>query len=154
MGYVQPVETSARDLADFDIDEFEREFGSADMSRGIFGFDSGHGKSKTSHQLIGGAAAWAAFKWYENWKRNTKGEKVNHSFIKKMLTAVAVAQVIKIAEKRSSSFQEGVSRDLAVEQAVRDIGRISDIKYSGPDTSHVYSDVHGGEADSFNAGRY
>ncbi|KAJ2798660.1 hypothetical protein H4R20_004743 [Coemansia guatemalensis] len=52
---IQVHENSARDLADFDMNAFEREFGMAgdDMNRGIFGFDTGRGESKKSHQLIG-----------------------------------------------------------------------------------------------------
>ncbi|KAJ2079179.1 hypothetical protein H4R24_003954 [Coemansia sp. RSA 988] len=153
---IQVHENSARDLVDFNMDAFEQEFGMAgdDMNRGIFGFDTGRGESKKSHQLIGGAAAWAAFKWYENWKLNTKGEKVNHSFIKKALTAFAVAQVIKISEQKSSAFQQGTSRDVAIQEATRNISRIADIKYPDYNTGHQYHEIHGGEADSFNAGGY
>ncbi|KAJ2610767.1 hypothetical protein H4S08_003458 [Coemansia sp. RSA 1365] len=149
-------ENSARDLEDFDMNAFEREFGIAgdDVNRGIFGFDTGRGESKKSHQLIGGAAAWAAFKWYENWKLNTKGEKVNHSFIKKALTAFAVAQVIKISEQKSSGFQHGMTRDVAIQEATRNISRIADIKYPDYNTGYQYQETHGGEADSFNAGAY
>ncbi|KAJ2338316.1 hypothetical protein GGF43_006910, partial [Coemansia sp. RSA 2618] len=46
---------------DFNMDEFEREFGGDAGERGLFSGFGGHGKSKTSHQLIGGAAAWAAY---------------------------------------------------------------------------------------------
>ncbi|KAJ2748867.1 hypothetical protein IWQ56_007353 [Coemansia nantahalensis] len=153
LGDIQPEESSKRDLDGFDMDAFEREFGSADGSRGMFGLGGGSGKSKTTHQLIGGAAAWAAFNWYENWKKNTKGEKVNHSFIKKLLTAVAVSQAIKIAEKRSSTFQEGLhTRDLAIKEATRNISLISSTRYSEysqPNTGYQYNQYSYGEAANF-----
>ncbi|PIA14916.1 hypothetical protein COEREDRAFT_93567 [Coemansia reversa NRRL 1564] len=153
---LQVHENSARDLAEFDMDAFAREFGTAgdSVNRGIFGFDTGRGESKKSHQLIGGAAAWAAFKWYENWKLNTKGEKVNHSFIKKALTAFAVAQVIKISEQKSSGFQHGMTRDIAIQEATRNISRIADIKYPDYNTGYQYDEIRGGEAESFNSGAY
>ncbi|KAJ2306092.1 hypothetical protein IWW55_001615 [Coemansia sp. RSA 2706] len=152
--YIEVQENSARDLEGFDMDEFEREFGGADGGeRGLFGF-GGHGESKKSHQLIGGAAAWAAFKWYENWKLNTKGEKVNHSFVKKLLTAFAAAQAIKFAEQRSSSFQGGLPRDVAVREATGYASKISDMKYN--DDAYNYDNnqfaVHGGgQAAAFDA---
>ncbi|KAJ1741276.1 hypothetical protein LPJ68_002987 [Coemansia sp. RSA 1086] len=146
---IETHETSQREIGDFDFDDFANEFGSGDSERGLFGFGAGHGKSKTSHQLIGGAAAWAAFKWYENWKVNTKGEKVNHSFIKKVLTAFAAAQAIKFAEQRSSSFQGGLTRDVAIREATQYAGRVADVKY--PDYESADYTVKGGQADSYDA---
>ncbi|KAJ2848380.1 hypothetical protein IWW36_003333 [Coemansia brasiliensis] len=146
---IEAHETSAREIGDFDFDNFANEFGSEDGERGLFGFSAGHGKSKTSHQLIGGAAAWAAFKWYENWKLNTKGEKVNHSFIKKVLTAFAAAQAIKFAEQRSSSFQGGLTRDVAIREATQYAGRVADVKYQTYE--NVDYTVQGGQADSYDA---
>ncbi|KAJ2450863.1 hypothetical protein EV183_003999 [Coemansia sp. RSA 2336] len=146
---IETHETSQREIGDFDFDSFANEFGSGDSERGLFGFGGGHGKSKTSHQLIGGAAAWAAFKWYENWKVNTKGEKVNHSFIKKILTAFAAAQAIKFAEQRSSSFQGGLSREVAINEATQYAGRVADVKYANYESADYA--VSGGQADSYDA---
>ncbi|KAJ2161317.1 hypothetical protein GGF46_001578 [Coemansia sp. RSA 552] len=144
-------ENSARDLQDFDMNAFEREFGSAgdDVNRGLFGFSMGSGESKKSHQLIGGAVAWAAFKWYENYKLNTTGEKVKHGFVKKLLTAFAAAQTVKLAEQSSSGFQHGLTRDLVIQDATRNVSRIADIKYADMDTGYQYNQVGGGEADRF-----
>ncbi|KAJ2781028.1 hypothetical protein H4R18_003122 [Coemansia javaensis] len=151
---ITTYETSARDLEGFDMGEFEARFGSSgeDMSRGIFSFGGGEGKSKTSHQLLGGAAAWAAFKWYENWKRNTTGEKVKHSTLKKMLTAFAVAQVIKVSEKRSSTFQQGLSREVAIEEATRNVSKIAstlEAEYNTSQPAYQYNSYGGGEAENF-----
>ncbi|KAJ2722316.1 hypothetical protein GGI07_003398 [Coemansia sp. Benny D115] len=154
---VRVYENDARDLADFDQEGFNqcRELvgpdGEIDGSRGLFGFGGGHGKSKTSHQLLGGAAAWAALNWYQNKSRN-EGKKVNHSFIKKLLVAFATAQAIKYFEKNSNSFQAGVSRERAIEAAARDASMIADIQYPNYDAAPKFQTVSGGEGDSFDRG--
>ncbi|KAJ1789867.1 hypothetical protein LPJ62_002217, partial [Coemansia sp. RSA 2167] len=133
----------------FNMDEFEQEFGSVgagDGQRGLFGFGGGNGKSKTSHQIIGGAAAWAAFNWYENWKVNTKGEKMKHGFIKKLLTAFAAAQAVKFAEQKSSGFQGGLSRDVAIQEATNYADHVADAKYQNHSVDYT---VRGGEADNY-----
>ncbi|KAI7833493.1 hypothetical protein BX661DRAFT_178489 [Kickxella alabastrina] len=156
-------QNSARDLEGFDMAGFEEfqnlvgqdgEF-NEEGSRGMFGFGGGNagGKSKTSHQLLGGAAAWAALNWYQT-KAQNEGKKVNHGFIKKLLVAFAATQAVKYFEKSSHNFQSGVSRDLAIEQATKDASMIADIKFPDYGT-HTYKAVAGGEAsgfDSFNPG--
>ncbi|KAJ2339626.1 hypothetical protein IWW50_006835, partial [Coemansia erecta] len=64
-----------------------------------------------------------------NYQLNTHGKKPNHSFMKKLLSAFAAAQAIKFAEKKSSAFQGGVSRDIAIQNAVEYSERVADTKY-------------------------
>ncbi|KAJ1997625.1 hypothetical protein GGI04_002108 [Coemansia thaxteri] len=148
---LEVTENSQRGLADFDMDSLE------DSDRGLFsGFGGGHGQTKTSHQLIGGAAAWAAVNWYQNKARN-QGKKVSHSFAKKLVIAFAAAQAIKYWEKNSGSFQQGVrTRDLAVAEATRSASMAADIRFGADqaaDTGYKYDySAKGGEADSFDGG--
>ncbi|KAJ2025733.1 hypothetical protein H4S03_008801, partial [Coemansia sp. S3946] len=116
---------SARDLQDFDMKDLEES--SRDITeRGIFDGFGGNGKSKKSHQLLGGAAAWAALNWYQTKSRN-QGKKVSHGFAKKLMVAFAAAQAIKYWEKNSKSFQNGVSRDLVIAEATRSASLAADI---------------------------
>ncbi|KAJ1802900.1 hypothetical protein LPJ75_006040, partial [Coemansia sp. RSA 2598] len=153
---LQVPEVSQRDLDGFDMGDLQRSaeaFGDdgAMTERGLFGFSGGHGKSKTSHQLIGGAAAWAALNWYQNRARN-KGEKVSHSFIKKLMVAFAAAQAVKYVEKNSSSFQSGVARDLAIQEATRDAAAAADISFYQPTSNHDYRTYNYGEGASYDNG--
>ncbi|KAJ2782299.1 hypothetical protein GGI15_002956 [Coemansia interrupta] len=134
LSQVKVSDTTARDLEGFDMDEMralgQRSLdadGDMDLDRGLFsGFGGGHGESKKTHQLIGGAAAWAAVNWYQNKSRN-EGKKVNHGFIKKLVVAFAAAQAIKYWEKNSGSFQQGVSRDRAIQEATRNASLAADM---------------------------
>ncbi|KAJ2541464.1 hypothetical protein EV175_006140 [Coemansia sp. RSA 1933] len=151
-------EEKARALPDesFSMDEFYSKYGqmSDNAERGIFGFGGGsnfNGESKKSHQLLGGAAAWAALNWYQNKSRN-EGKKVSHSFIKKLLVAFAASQAVKYWEKNSSSFQSGIPRDLVVEEATRNAIQVANIEYPDTDTGYTYKRAGaGGEANSFDA---
>ncbi|KAJ1665728.1 hypothetical protein IW140_001770 [Coemansia sp. RSA 1813] len=151
-------EEKARALPDedFNMNEFYSKYGgvSGDADRGIFGFGSGNnfqGESKTSHQLLGGAAAWAALNWYQNKSRN-QGKKVSHSFAKKLLVAFAASQAVKYWEKNSASFQNGLTRDLVVEEATRTATQVANVEYPDYDTGYTYNSAgKGGEANSFDA---
>lgn len=102
--------------------------------------------------FIGGAAAWAAMNWYQNKNRN-EGKNVSHGFLKKLIVAFAAAKAVKYAEKNSSGFQQGLSRDI-IEDATRNASIVSDIKYGDQlagNTGYQYATGRtGGEADSFN----
>ncbi|KAJ1799733.1 hypothetical protein LPJ59_001622 [Coemansia sp. RSA 2399] len=151
-------EEKARALPDenFSMDEFNSKYGrmSDSAERGIFGFGGGsnfQGESKTSHQLLGGAAAWAALNWYQN-KERGQGKRVSHGFIKKLLVAFAASQAVKYWEKNSSSFQAGLPRDLVVEEATRNAIQVANIEYPDTDTGYTYKSAGaGGEASSFDA---
>ncbi|KAJ1964813.1 hypothetical protein GGI12_001181 [Dipsacomyces acuminosporus] len=151
---IQVPDEGARDLDGFDADDIEdsfRQFEQADSSsgeRGLFGFGSGHGKVKKTHQLIGGAAAWSALSWYQN-KQKNQGKKVSHGTLKKILVAFAAAKAIKYWEK-SGGAQSGMPRELAIEQATRDAANLADTKFADDSQPrYSYSQVGGGEADSF-----
>ncbi|KAJ2062345.1 hypothetical protein GGI17_002463 [Coemansia sp. S146] len=142
---------SARDLKDFDMKDLEES--SRDITeRGIFDGFGGNGKSKKSHQLLGGAAAWAALNWYQTKSRN-QGKKVSHGFAKKLMVAFAAAQAIKYWEQNSKSFQNGVSRDLVIAEATRSASLAADISAGdelAATTGYTYNyGAKGGEADSF-----
>ncbi|KAJ2706604.1 hypothetical protein FB645_001479 [Coemansia sp. IMI 203386] len=159
-GNLNVPEVSQRDLDGLDAGDLQRSFdmfGSNDevTERGLFSFGGGNGQSKTSHQLIGGAAAWAALNWYQNKSRN-EGKKVSHSFIKKLVVAFAAAQAVKYCEKNSSSFQSGVSRDLAIQEATRNAAAMADQSYYQQDNQYQYKSFSNGEAagyDNFNQGQ-
>ncbi|KAJ2493266.1 hypothetical protein IWW37_000729 [Coemansia sp. RSA 2050] len=141
-------ENSTRDLKDFNMKDLEDS--SRDTERGLFSGFGGNGKSKKSHQLLGGAAAWAALNWYQTKSRN-QGKKVSHGFAKKLMVAFAAAQAIKYWEQNSKSFQNGVSRDLVIAEATRSASIAADISASN-DVTPLYkydTSIRGGEADSF-----
>ncbi|KAJ2824499.1 hypothetical protein FBU31_003978 [Coemansia sp. 'formosensis'] len=158
---VKIPEIKARDLEDFkgfSLDSFAQN--SEDVDRGLFdSFGGGNGKSKTSHQLLGGAAAWAALNWYQNKSRN-QGKKVSHGFAKKLIVAFAAAQAIKHWEKNSSSFQQGLSRGITRDDVIAEATRSASIaadmemgKDLAANTGYAYDyNSKGGEADSFDGG--
>ncbi|KAJ2753112.1 hypothetical protein GGI19_003357 [Coemansia pectinata] len=131
-----------------DLEESSRDI----TERGIFDGFGGNGKSKKSHQLLGGAAAWAALNWYQTKSRN-QGKKVSHGFAKKLMVAFAAAQAIKYWEQNSKSFQNGVSRDLVIAEATRSASLAADISAGdelAATTGYTYNyGAKGGEADSF-----
>ncbi|ORX62203.1 hypothetical protein DM01DRAFT_1365466 [Hesseltinella vesiculosa] len=56
-------------------------------------------KSHASHQLLAGAVAYEAVKIWEK-QQEAKGEKVNHSTMKKMVAGIAAAELVKLVEER------------------------------------------------------
>ncbi|KAJ2821143.1 hypothetical protein GGI24_004299, partial [Coemansia furcata] len=147
------VKDTTRDLMEnkYELADFAKD--SENVDRGLFdSFSGGNGKSKTSHQLLGGAAAWAALNWYQNKSRN-QGKKVSHGFAKKLIVAFAAAQAIKHWEKSSSSFQQGVSREAVIAEATRSASIAADMemgKELAANTGYSYDyNSKGGEADSF-----
>ncbi|RSH86238.1 uncharacterized protein EHS24_004476 [Apiotrichum porosum] len=56
-----------------------------------------------SHELIGGAAAFAAARAYEQ-KQEREGKPANHALAKELLAAFAGAEVDKLAETKGLSF--------------------------------------------------
>ncbi|KAJ1823853.1 hypothetical protein LPJ60_001233 [Coemansia sp. RSA 2675] len=144
---LQISENSTRDLNDFSMGDLQRS--GEDTERGLFS-GGGNGQSKKSHQILGGAAAWAALNWYQTKSRN-QGKKVSHGFAKKLMVAFAAAQAIKYWEKNSKSFQNGVSRDLVIAEATRSASIAADISASA-DAAPIYkydTSLRGGEADNF-----
>ncbi|KAI8137771.1 ricin B lectin domain-containing protein [Fennellomyces sp. T-0311] len=70
-------------------------------------------KAHLSHQLIAGAAAYEAVKYYGRHKES-QGEDFNHGFIKKSVAALAAAQIVKFAEEHDWSSKD---REEATRQA-------------------------------------
>jgi len=70
-------------------------------------------KSKLSHELIAGAAAYEAMKSYEK-KRKAEGIQGDHSTARELVAALAGAEVDKMVETRGLDF---VDRERAKQQA-------------------------------------
>ncbi|OLY82934.1 hypothetical protein AYI68_g2938 [Smittium mucronatum] len=147
-----PDNVGSRDLEGFDINELQQNAAMMDQygqsgDRGIF--DAGRGKSSKTHQVIAGAAAWQALKWYEN-KQKRSGKRVSHSTLKKMLAAFAAAKAVKYFET-SGNLQSGMSRDVVAQTAARDAVFAMESKFADDSQpQYTYNDNDaGGEAASF-----
>ncbi|PVU93182.1 hypothetical protein BB561_003423 [Smittium simulii] len=147
-----PDSVGSRDLEGFDINQLQKDFDMMEQSgggsdRGFF--DAGKGKSSTMHQVIAGAAAWQAMKWFEN-KQKHSGKKVSHSTLKKFVAAFAAAKAVKYFQT-SGNMQSGISREAVANQAARDavLGLESKIA-DDSQPQYDYSNSAGqGEASSF-----
>ncbi|PVU96878.1 hypothetical protein BB559_002220 [Furculomyces boomerangus] len=149
-----PEHVGARDLEGFDPDELERNFqqmeqygGSGDRSI----FNAGKGKSSGIQQVIAGAAAWQAVKWYETSQKKS-GKKVSHSTLKKMVAAFAAAKALKYFQT-SGHMQSGMSRDVVAQNAARDAVLALETKQaddSQPQYNYDYN-TSGGEASTFDS---
>ena len=60
-------------------------------------------QARFSHELIGGAAAFAGFKAFEDHQRK-EGKVVNHAFAKELLVGFAGAEIDKLAETKGEDF--------------------------------------------------
>ncbi|CAF0902656.1 unnamed protein product [Adineta steineri] len=92
----------------------------------IYGDQPPH-ESSWTHELIGGAAGFAAMKAYEDHVRST-GEQVSHPLMKEMLAGFAAAEVDKLFETKGLDF---LDREEAKRQAVQQAHAIAEEKY-GP----------------------
>ncbi|KAH8551868.1 hypothetical protein BGW37DRAFT_492687 [Umbelopsis sp. PMI_123] len=72
----------------------------------------GH-KSSWSHELIGGAAGFAAMKAFEA-KQAREGKQTNHAFAKELLAGIAAAEADKLFETKGLDF---IDREKAKHQA-------------------------------------
>ncbi|OMJ15175.1 Pesticidal crystal protein cry11Bb [Smittium culicis] len=147
-----PETVGARDLQGFDMNELQDSFSQMEQfgqtgDRGIF--DAKKGKSSKMHQVIAGAAAWQALKWYEN-KQKKSGKKVSHSTLKKMLAAFAAAKAVKYFET-SGNLQSGMTRDVVAQTAARDAVLAMETKYADENQpQYTYDNNTGyGEASTF-----
>ncbi|PVU98512.1 hypothetical protein BB560_005654 [Smittium megazygosporum] len=158
--------TGSRDIAGagdgFDISQLERNYqklqnGDFDDDndqgtgeRGLFSSNnSGGGGSKLSHQILAGAAAWLAIKWYQDNQRKS-GKKVSHAGMKKFLGAFAAAQAVRMYDKRKNS-SNGMSREAVANEAARSAVMGFESSTGGPGQSvYKYNDnPRNGEAASF-----
>ncbi|KAK0549544.1 hypothetical protein OC845_003082 [Tilletia horrida] len=60
-------------------------------------------EGKFSHELVGGAAAFAAMKAYEDHQRK-EGKPVNHAFAKELIAGFAGAEIDKLFETKGLDF--------------------------------------------------
>jgi len=84
-------------------------------------------KSKLSHELIAGAAAFEAMKSYEN-KRKAEGIQGDHSTAREIIAALAGAEVDKMVETRGLDF---VDKERAKQQAQDHAVQAYDEQYAG-----------------------
>lgn len=99
--------------------------------------------AEMSHELIGGAAAFAAFKAFEDRQRkegtsqhwssqrskdssHAPGKPVEHAFAKELLAGIAGAEVDKLAETKGEDF---VDRERAKRHAKENAERMYDQHY-------------------------
>ncbi|CAF0902693.1 unnamed protein product [Adineta steineri] len=92
----------------------------------VYGDQPQH-KSSWTHELIGGAAGFAAMKAYEDHVRST-GQQVSHPFMKELLAGFAAAAVDNLFETEGLDF---LDREKAKHQAVQQAHAIAEEKY-GP----------------------
>lgn len=84
----------------------------------------GH-KSSWSHELIGGAAGFAAMKAYEA-KEAKEGKPQNHAFAKELLAGIAAAEADKLFETKGLDF---VDREKAKHAAKQNAIQMYEEKY-------------------------
>ncbi|KAF2403150.1 hypothetical protein EJ06DRAFT_541891 [Trichodelitschia bisporula] len=86
-------------------------------------------KSKFSHELLAGGAAFGAFKMFEDAQRK-EGKPVSHQFAKEALAGLAAAEVDKIAETKGADW---VDRERAKHEAKKSSERMYDEHYGDDD---------------------
>lgn len=84
-------------------------------------------RSKFSHELIGGAAAFEAMHIWEN-ERRREGKPVSHAFAREALAALAGAEADKLFETRGLDF---IDREEAKHHARRQAEDLYDRQYGG-----------------------
>jgi hypothetical protein len=90
----------------------------ADPNTGSFG-----------HEAVAGAAAFGAFKYYEDQQRK-EGKPVEHAFAKEALAGLAAGEVDKLAETKGMDF---VDREKAKRAAKENVNNMYDQQYGGQD---------------------
>jgi len=81
-------------------------------------YEQPHHQAKLSHELIGGAAAFAAMKAYEHKKAN-EGEPVSHPMAKEALAALVGFEIDRLAEtKGMDQYEKHKAKKHAEEQAM------------------------------------
>ncbi|KAK3945154.1 hypothetical protein QBC46DRAFT_372915 [Diplogelasinospora grovesii] len=86
-------------------------------------------KSKFSHELIGGAAAFEAMHLWEKEQRK-EGKTVSHGFAKEAIAAIAGAEADKLIETKGMDF---VDRERAKHHAKEQAKELYERQYGGQD---------------------
>ncbi|KAK1761015.1 hypothetical protein QBC47DRAFT_368832 [Echria macrotheca] len=87
-------------------------------------------KSKFSHELVGGAAAFEAMHLWEKQQRK-EGNEVNHGFAKEALAALAGAETDKLFETKGLDF---IDREKAKHHAKEQVQDLYDQQYGDKDS--------------------
>ncbi|KAK4191671.1 hypothetical protein QBC35DRAFT_555658 [Podospora australis] len=100
-------------------------------------------RSKISHELVGGAAAFEAMHLFEKEQRRS-GKRVDHAFAKEALAALAGAEADKLFEKRRKSglLDDSADRDEARRHARRQAEDLYDCQHGGFDDYDPSRDIH------------
>jgi len=85
-----------------------------------------HHEGSFGHELLGGAAAFAAFRAYENHEA-TNGKPPSHALAKEILAGFAGAEVDKLAETKGLDW---VDREKAKRQAAEQAQQQYDNQYN------------------------
>ncbi|RCK56530.1 hypothetical protein Cantr_06003 [Candida viswanathii] len=93
------------------------------------GGSSSQGSSNLSHEVVAGAASFAATKLFEDRQRK-KGLPVSHSFAKKALSALAGSEIDKIFETKGLSH---LDKDQTKNEAIEKVKEGYDQSYGQQD---------------------
>jgi hypothetical protein len=86
-------------------------------------------EGKFSHELIAGAASFAAAKVFED-KQRKEGKSVSHAFAKEMLAGIAGGEVDKLFETKGLDY---LDKREAKDRAVQEVQQNYDQHYGGYD---------------------
>ncbi|CAO1621016.1 unnamed protein product [Sympodiomycopsis kandeliae] len=82
-------------------------------------------ESKFSHELVAGAASFAAMRAYEQ-KEEREGKPANHAIAKEILAGIAGAEVDKLFETKGLDF---LDREKAKHHAQQEARRVYEERY-------------------------
>ncbi|KAI5789260.1 putative CipC-like antibiotic response protein [Pyronema domesticum] len=91
-----------------------------------------------SHELIAGAAAFEAFKAFENHQRR-EGKTVSHGFAKEALVGLVGAEVDKLVETKGLDY---IDREKAKRHAEQGARQMYDEQYGGSDQYDPNQGMH------------
>ncbi|EER32062.1 conserved hypothetical protein [Candida tropicalis MYA-3404] len=86
---------------------------------------NGNHESKFSHEVVAGAASFAAVKMFED-KQRREGKEVSHAFAKEAIAALAGAEADKLFESKGLDY---LDRDRVRNQAIENAQRGYDEHY-------------------------
>ncbi|KAG2172364.1 hypothetical protein INT43_004906 [Umbelopsis isabellina] len=82
-------------------------------------------KGKWTHELVGGAAGFAAMRAYEEHQAR-QGKPANHPLAKQLIAGLAGVEIDKLIESKGLSF---IDREKAKDQAKKDAEHLYEQKY-------------------------
>ncbi|CAF1050979.1 unnamed protein product [Adineta ricciae] len=115
-----------------------------------YGYDQPqpHHKASWTHELIGGAAGFAAMKAYEDHCRR-EGQHVSHAFMKEMLAGFAAAEVDKLFETKGLDF---LDREKAKRHAIEQAHHLANERYGQGGTFNYQNDPYGSGPNQYGMG--